>query len=96
MAEKIKPMHSILKTFRVERKSISIIRFILEAYEGVAVVETLDSRAALIRLHIAPGCEDIADQVLSELQCDYFIESAESINIGHAWVAHADGALHES
>ncbi|NOY68762.1 MAG: DUF4911 domain-containing protein [Deltaproteobacteria bacterium] len=80
MTQKTKPIHSTLRAFRVERKSIAKIRFILEAYEGVAFVETIDPKAALVMLHIAPGCEDIADQVMSELAREFFIEPAEPVN----------------
>jgi len=72
-----KPVRSILRDMRVERKAIAIIRYIFEAYEGVACVETVDPVAALIRLHIAPGCEDVADSIIAELGQDYFIESLE-------------------
>lgn len=95
MAQRIKPLHSILKNFRVERKAISKIRFILEAYEGIAVVETMDPRAALIRLHIAPGCENIVDNVLSELNHEYFIEPAEAQNTCNACVENTGGTSNE-
>jgi uncharacterized protein DUF4911 len=43
--------------YRVDRRQISFIRFILEAYDNVAVMTTLDSRQAVIQITIAPGCE---------------------------------------
>ncbi len=43
--------------YRVDRRQISFIRFILEAYDNVAVMTTLDSRKAVVQIAIAPGCE---------------------------------------
>ncbi len=36
---------------------IHYLRFILEAYEGIALVSTLDQNLGLVQLSIAPGCE---------------------------------------
>lgn len=38
----------------VPRKEIAYVKFIIESYEGVAVTRTLDRRAALIALLVAP------------------------------------------
>jgi hypothetical protein len=44
---------------------IHYLRFILEAYEGSAMVTTLDASLGLIQLSIAPGCEDEINLVLA-------------------------------
>ena len=44
---------------------IHFLRFILEAYEGIGLVTTLDAKLGLIELSIAPGCEAEVDQILS-------------------------------
>jgi len=44
---------------------IHFLRFILEAYEGIAVVTTLRPESGLVRLSIAPGCEEVIDLILS-------------------------------
>ena len=43
--------------FHVDRSEIHYIRYTLESYDGMAVVRTLDPRAGLIEVSIAPGCE---------------------------------------
>jgi hypothetical protein len=50
------------------------VKFIFEAYDGIAVVETIDRHQSLIKLHVAPGCETVADEVLLALKQDIFIE----------------------
>lgn len=46
---------------------IHLLRFIIEAYEGIGVVTTIDAGLGLIELSIAPGCEeDVAVILRSE------------------------------
>lgn len=61
--------------YRVDRRQISMIRFIFEAYEGIAVATTLDAAAGLIVLSVAPGCEEMAGEILMDLGKDFLVES---------------------
>ena len=46
---------------------IHMLRFILEAYEGIGLITTLDAALGLIEMSIAPGCdEEVAQILLSE------------------------------
>ena len=56
---------------RVERRDICFIKYIFEAYEGIAVLETMAPKSGHIALHIAPGCEDMVEGILVDLgrQC---------------------------
>jgi len=65
-------------TYRVDRRRISFIKFVFEAYEGVAVITTLDAAAGLIRLAIAPGCEEVAREVMGDLSRSILIEPVAS------------------
>lgn len=40
--------------FRVDRKHIAYLRFILESYDGLAFLRTLDSRTGLIEIASPP------------------------------------------
>jgi hypothetical protein len=42
----------IKKYFQIERKNIVIVQFIIEGYEGMATVTTIDSREAVIQISI--------------------------------------------
>lgn len=63
--------------YRVDRRQISFIRFILEAYEGVAVVSTLDGAAGLIVVAVAPGCEILVQDVMTELARTFMIQPCQ-------------------
>jgi len=55
------PGETIKQYYRVDSREISFFRFILEGYDGLAVLTTLDARSGQVVLSIAPGCEqDVA------------------------------------
>jgi hypothetical protein len=56
------------RIFRINRKDIGFLKFIFEAYDGIAVLTTLDSVLGTVRLSIAPGCEEEVAAVLADLQ----------------------------
>lgn len=60
--------------FRISRKDIAFFKFILESFEGMAVVRTKDSQEAIIELMIAPGWEQEVEEVLGELRKEIRIE----------------------
>lgn len=67
-------MRTIHKYFRVDRRRINMLRFVFEAYEGVAVVTTLDAGKGLVALAVAPGCEQIAQDVMADLGRHFLLE----------------------
>jgi hypothetical protein len=66
---------TIKRYYRIDRREIAFLRFIFEAYDGLAIIETLDSVAGSIIIHIAPGCEPDVEMILGELKKDIFMES---------------------
>ena len=70
----IEPLQSVKQYYRVQRSQIAFMKFIFEAYDGIAVIRTLDPDAGLIMLQIAPGCEPEAAAVLQDLKKDILIE----------------------
>ena len=58
------------RVYRVERSQIGFIKFILEAYDNVAVLSTLDPRLALVQVVVAPGCETMVDGIMADLGVD--------------------------
>jgi hypothetical protein len=68
------PRQTTRRRLRVERSQISYLRFIFEAYDGIAVVRTTDAARGEIVLHVAPGCEDVVEMVLADLSKDLLIE----------------------
>lgn len=59
------PQNCLVRHVLVCPARIHFLRFVLEAYEGIAVVTTLDPALGLVRLSIAPGCEDEVGTILS-------------------------------
>jgi len=57
----------INRYFRVNRRDMVYLKFILEAYEGMSVLSTVDNAAGIIRIAIMPGFEDDMDALLAEL-----------------------------
>ena len=68
-------MKTIQRYYRVDRKAISLMRFTFEGYEGIASITTLNPAAGLIVLNIAPGCEPDVEQVLRDLQEQFYMEA---------------------
>ena len=73
--------HSLAETikqhYRVDRREIAFIRFIVEAYDGLAIVTTLDPQTGLIEFQIAPGCEQDVERILEDLKRDIMMEKAQ-------------------
>ena len=67
---------TIKQRYRVDRREIAFIRFVVEAYDGLAVVTTLDPATGLIEFQIAPGCEQDVETILQDLQQDIMMEKA--------------------
>lgn len=67
-------MLSISKRFRVDRKSVCRLRFIFEAYDGIAQVSTRDPLAAEIEIRVPPGCETEVEALLDDLKNQMIIE----------------------
>jgi len=60
--------HSFIhRCFRLERANIGYLRFILEGYDGLIFMRTLDPREALVEVTYAPACSADAEAVLAAL-----------------------------
>ncbi|WP_321493136.1 DUF4911 domain-containing protein [uncultured Desulfobacter sp.] len=68
-------MQSVVREYMVDKTKIGFIRFIFEAYEGLAVVTTLEPGTGHIRLTIPPGRQDEAYMVTQSLKKDFYFES---------------------
>ena len=62
---------------RLRRKDIAYFKFIIESYEGMAVVRTKDPHEAVIELMVAPGWEKDLEEVLEGLRTEIPIESLQ-------------------
>ncbi len=56
--------------YRIDRRDISFLRFILEAYDGMAVVTTLDAALGIVSVAVAPGCENLVVEIIAALEAE--------------------------
>lgn len=62
---------------RVNRRDIAILKFILEGYDGLAQLTTVDASAGKLVLMIAPGCEETARTLLDNVRQELMMEIDE-------------------
>jgi hypothetical protein len=67
--------HSLF--LRVPRKEIAYLKFIIESYEGMAVIRTKDPYQAMVEVMIAPGWEKEVEALLEDLQKEIPMERVE-------------------
>jgi len=77
MSTLIESVETAKRYYRVDRRAIAYLKFILEAYDGLAVVSTLDRAAGIIVLHISPGCEPDVELILQDLNRHMMMEPAQ-------------------
>mmetsp|Transcript_23761 Transcript_23761/g.11456 ORF Transcript_23761/g.11456 Transcript_23761/m.11456 type:complete len:85 (+) Transcript_23761:170-424(+) len=63
-------MKTLKKSYYIDKKEIYFLKFLLEAYDGIAVMETIDSKQSIIILHVAPGCKDELNMLIKGLADD--------------------------
>jgi hypothetical protein len=66
--------------FRVRREDIAYFKFIIESYEGMAVVRTKDPHEAIVELMVAPGWEGDVEEVLEGLRREMPLEALPSVS----------------
>jgi hypothetical protein len=57
----------IYRYFKVAHRDMVFLKFILEAYEGMNVMSTVDNEAGIIRISIMPGCGEDMEGLLADL-----------------------------
>lgn len=64
----------IKKYFQIDRKYIVTVQFIIEGYEGMATVTTIDSQKAIIQISIMPDYISDIDGLLEYMKYKYKIK----------------------
>ncbi|WP_367359451.1 DUF4911 domain-containing protein [Syntrophus sp. (in: bacteria)] len=54
----------------MNRWDIACLQFLLEGYEGVCSVSTIDPRIALLQISAMPGFEDTVSEILCRLKTE--------------------------
>ena len=67
----------VCRYFKVLHRDMVYLKFILEAYEGMNVMSTVDNREGIIRIAIMPGFVADMDELLAELGRQVMMEPVE-------------------
>ena len=63
----------IKKYFKINRRNIAIVQFIIEGYEGMATVSTIDPHTAIIKISIMPDFISEISGLIDDLKNKYKI-----------------------
>jgi hypothetical protein len=69
------------KFFRIKREHIAPVQFIIEGYEGMSTVSTIDSQEAIIKISIMPDFREVIGHLIRELKNIYRLEEIEKSEI---------------
>lgn len=64
----------ICKRYKIEKKDIKLFQFIIEGYEGLATVSTIDPAKALVQVLIMPDFSNEMRPILDHLQDIFFMK----------------------
>ena len=64
----------IKRRFKLKRNNIVLVQFIIEGYEGMATVTTIDPHAAIIQISIMPDFIQEVRNLVKSLQNKYHLE----------------------
>ncbi len=65
------------KWFKIKRNRIAQVQFIIEGYEGMAMVTTMDPQAAIIQVSIIPDFFYDITNLLENLKNEYELKEIE-------------------
>jgi hypothetical protein len=68
-------LKTVNKFYRIDRREICYLKFILESYDGIATMSTLDPGAGLIRIDVPPEREPELECILQDLKSEILMES---------------------
>jgi hypothetical protein len=71
------PDAMICRYFKVAHRDMVFLKFILEAYEGMNVMSTVDNKGGIIRIAIMPGFVEDMDALLADLGRQVLLEPVE-------------------
>ena len=70
-------MDTVQWYFRINRRDIAYMKFILESYEGLGVLRTIDARSGIVEVMVPPGLEKDMEMVLEGLGDEISIDRIE-------------------
>ena len=74
-------LETVRKYYRVDKREICFLRWMIEAYDGIAMMTTIDPEQGIVSLHISPGCEADVESVLKSVQQTVMIEQSQEVSV---------------
>ncbi len=74
ISDNLKPQKMIKKYFKLKRKDIALVQFIIEGYEEMATVTTIDPQTAIIQISIIPDFISDMNSIIKDLKNKYKME----------------------
>lgn len=68
----------IRKWFKINTRDITLVQFIIEGYEGLATVSTIDPKTAIIQVLIMPDFIEDMLGILDHLKALFLLEEIPS------------------
>ena len=59
----------------IDKTQIGFLNSIIDSYEGIAVVRTMDAPAGIVELWIAPSFENVVNRVISDIAKEIGLQS---------------------
>lgn len=60
-------LHEIVRYYKVQRRDVVFLKFILEAYEGMSTLSTVEPREAIVRLSVPVGFDADMQRLITSL-----------------------------
>lgn len=63
--------------YKVNKNDIAAIKFLLESYENIFSVSTIDPKIPKIQITVAPDFLHDAKEILADLKCKFFMDQLD-------------------
>lgn len=77
---------AIIRYYRLNRRDLVYLKFILEAYEGMSTLSTVDSSGVVVRLSVPAGFDVDMQDLMNAIRRDILIED---VTLLHSEEQHA-------
>ena len=74
----------IIRYFRVDRRQLVYLKFILEAYEGMSTLSTVEKSGVTVSLTVPAGFVHDMDRLIAALQSEITLVEITEKDIPHA------------
>ena len=68
--------------FRIGRKDLALFKFLLEGYDGLATVTTVDAQASCVRVSVTSSCAAEVEEIISAIKEEFTLTELERVDAG--------------